>query len=625
MNKNLLLSLFTAIIAGLSHGMLITDKTSGNVLFDSNGFEMDAVGKQPVYAKPGVIRSKSQDSVFGPDSGGPGAFKGSKYAFTSRNDSGSGNIELRFKQAVAAKGTVLDYEWAWYMPSGADAKWGLIGGSAYYKSLWRAAGGHIRVIVDGKWESRGRYVPNEWLICRLTYTVGDRTATLTVGESEMQLEVDNHAGGSSDIVGLFFANNAGGYYIDSTSDSALNEQAAELPPGNVQNSNVSSRPDLQEILKISWAKLPNTPRGIQWPGVGMIGNKFISVGGWCSGEETDSKPGIYPRGFFNDVFAMDVEKTSQGWVRLPDFPGAERMGMVSVAVNDKLYLWGGLSYTEPYCYTDGYVLEKSGTDWQWSALPPLPHPVVFAGSCAIGSKIYVFGGCDYDRKMFFTENDRSGGTPGLGRSLIVFDTQNQSEGWKQLTPCPGTARLNVAAASIDGKIYIMGGATGRDSANEKINTVVDNWRYEPEGDRWTRLKDLPIASGSFPTGEIVYDNRYLLLIGGAQFATIQYPDGRVEKSESWGLAKMFFPKYLKESWVGRPQRYTSDIFVYDTHTDSFAEATMLPFNNNMMKVVVRGDKLYLMSGETGGAVMGGEYYGHHPDFFVVGTIQKAGK
>ncbi len=39
--------------------------------------------------------------------------------------------------------------------------------------------------------------------------------------------------------------------------------------------------------------------------------------------------------------------------------------------------------------------------------------------------------------------------------------------------------------------------------------------------------------------------------------------------------------------------------------------------------VVRGNRIYLMGGETGGGAIGDKYYGHHPDLFLVGQISEA--
>jgi hypothetical protein len=54
-----------------------------------------------------------------------------------------------------------------------------------------------------------------------------------------------------------------------------------------------------------------------------------------------------------------------------------------------------------------------------------------------------------------------------------------------------------------------------------------------------------------------------------------------------------------------------------------ADDPNLPLNNNMPMAVLRGDTLHLLGGETGGAVIDGEAYGHHPDLYLIGKLRKA--
>ncbi|HVT29320.1 MAG TPA: hypothetical protein VHE81_14990, partial [Lacipirellulaceae bacterium] len=130
-------------------------------------------------------------------------------------------------------------------------------------------------------------------------------------------------------------------------------------------------------------------------------------------------------------------------------------------------------------------------------------------------------------------------------------------------------------------------------------------------DRWSRLPDTPIATGNFPAGEIVYDDRYILLIGGFQYANVMGPVGRIRKS--FGKITKHYPE----------KDYCSDILVFDTKTTAFGRATPLPLNNNMPMAVVHGDELHLIGGETGGSVIEGEPYAHHPDLYLIGKLSKA--
>jgi len=244
-------------------------------------------------------------------------------------------------------------------------------------------------------------------------------------------------------------------------------------------------------------------------------------------------------------------------------------------------------------------------------LPTLPWVICSSGICAIGSKIYVCGGADYDRERFYTETDRAGKNTRLGAHLLVIDTENLKAGWKRLTDCPGTPRWVAGTAAVRGKIYVIGGATGNLTRGGKkygYCTVVDNWVYDPGTDTWARTRDLPISSGNFPSGAIGSKDRYILLIGGHQYGHVANPDGTVRVK--YGRAGRFEGKGA----------YHNDVFVYDTQTDLFGRADSLPINNNLPMAVVRGDEVFLIGGETGGGTVEGEPYGHHPDLLLRGKI-----
>lgn len=372
-----------------------------------------------------------------------------------------------------------------------------------------------------------------------------------------------------------------------------------------------ARASLPQILTIDWKKGPNLPQGFQDSQGDIIGETLISVAGFCSGEKgVPEKPHAYPRGFLKKVWGLDLRQSSGGWRELPEFPGDARQGMQAIAVNEKLYCWGGFSYSEPYCYRDGYRLAHTARGWNWEKLPDMPWPITAAGICAVGTKIFVTGGADYNLEQFFTAADRNGRIERLGSRLMVLDTANLESGWKELKPCPGTPRWVHATAAVDGHLYVFGGATGSDNAGKATYTVVDNWKYSPATNQWERLADLPIASGNFPSGAIVFENRFILLVGGYQYGQVQSPNGEIG------------PAYGKPSRHYDNNPMCSDVFVYDVKTQRFGRATSMPLNNNLPMTVLRGNQLHLIGGEIQDAVIDGEHYGHHPDLYLVGTIRK---
>ena len=96
--------------------------------------------------------------------------------------------------------------------------------------------------------------------------------------------------------------------------------------------------------------------------------------------------------------------------------------------------------------------------------------------------------------------------------------------------------------------------------------------------------------------------------GGYQYGAVLNPDGTTR------------PPYGKPSTHNPKSGLCNDVFVYDTQTDNFGSADKLPIDNNLPMTVVRGDQIYLIGGETGGGVVAGEYYGHHPDLLLIGRI-----
>lgn len=395
---------------------------------------------------------------------------------------------------------------------------------------------------------------------------------------------------------------------------------ATLLVGNVFGSAPSDTPTLKQILAITWKKGPDLPQGFQDSNAGIVSNMLVTACGFCSGKQVGlvpetqtipGKEGKYPRGFLKKTWALDLSHPGTGWRAFPDFPGAARQHSLSTVVDDRLYCWGGYSYSEPFSYNDGYCLSINNGKGDWQPLPPLPRSIASSGVCAIGSKIYVFGGSHYDGKLIYTESNGRGGDQRQGARLLTIDTKNLAMGWQELPECPGTPRMVHATAAVNGILYVIGGAAGNDNPTGQYCTIVDNWSYDPRSRRWQRLRDTPIATGNFTSGAIVFENRYILLIGGYQYKHVLDPDGGIR------------PPYGKTSKHYPNNPYNSDIFVFDTQTNTFGTATSLPLNSNLSMTVVRGDEVHLLGGETGGAEIEGERFGHHPDLYLIGHITAA--
>ena len=306
----------------------------------------------------------------------------------------------------------------------------------------------------------------------------------------------------------------------------------------------------------------------------------------------------------------ESRRCGQGLGPLARFSGGGPTENFAIVVDDALYCWGGFSYSDPCCYKDGYRLSRRQGKWRWDKLPDLPWPVYGSGICVMGAKIYLVGGADFDNKKSYTDTDRVGDVKRLGARLLVLDTKNLHSGWKELAACPGTPRLTPALAAVAEKLFLFAGSTGNDNPSAGYRTVVDNWRYDPALDRWQRIADMPVADGGFPSGRIVAFDRYVILVGGCQFKDVLGPDGSLKPA--YGTPFKHYPD----------NPYNSDVFVYDAKLGRFGTATPLPLNNLAPMTVVAGDRIHLIGGETGGSTIEGERFGHHPDLYLVGTIQE---
>jgi N-acetylneuraminic acid mutarotase len=380
------------------------------------------------------------------------------------------------------------------------------------------------------------------------------------------------------------------------------------------------------MLKIDWRRGPDLPQGLQDSDGGFIGSHLVTVAGFCSGRELDNrrKPARYPRGFLDKAWALDTSRPDARWESLPPLPGAPRQGPLAVALGDALYVWGGFSYSLPFCYADGFRLSRAHGHWKWDPLPALPYRLTSAAACVIDERIYVLGGADYDGTIgYHTQADRAGRVPRLGARLWVLDAstlQNletadatNKSAWRELPQLPGTPRFVHALAAVGGELYVIGGAAVVPHGGRDVYcTVVDNWKFDPRGKTWSRLRDLPISSGNFPKSvNLVFHDRYIVLPGGHQYDCVANPDGTVRA------------RYGRASQLRPQSGLYNNCFVYNTHSGLFGSADPLPIDNNLPMAVVRGDEIYLLGGETGGGEIEGVWYGHHPDLLLIGKISES--
>ena len=96
-------------------------------------------------------------------------------------------------------------------------------------------------------------------------------------------------------------------------------------------------------------------------------------------------------------------------------------------------------------------------------------------------------------------------------TTYALDLTNQSAGWQQMADLPN-GRNHVAAASLNGFFYVIGGQHGQEEG-QAAQSEVD--RYDPSTNTWTQVASLPALAGKshITSATLVYEGR-IIVVGG---------------------------------------------------------------------------------------------------------------
>ena len=194
---------------------------------------------------------------------------------------------------------------------------------------------------------------------------------------------------------------------------------------------------------------------------------------------------------------------AQKWVKFAPFPepGEEIYG---IAAGGKFYVFGGLG---PRWTPRGLVYEYDPATDKWTKKQPMAlasHHVALAES---NGKIYVIGG-------FVPPQS---GPPAWVPIDNAWEYDPANDSWKALAPLP-TKRGSPNAAAVDGKIYVIGGASTHPGSKETAvhparphRSVDTNEVYDPATNTWETSSPMPTARNHAAVGVV---NNKIYIIGG---------------------------------------------------------------------------------------------------------------
>jgi N-acetylneuraminic acid mutarotase len=191
------------------------------------------------------------------------------------------------------------------------------------------------------------------------------------------------------------------------------------------------------------------------------------------------------------------------WVNLAPFPNPSEE-VLGATANGKLYVFAGLA---PGWKPKAMVQEFDPAANSWSQKKPMPFPSHHVAFASMNDKIYAFGG--------FKLPDS--GPPAWEPIANAWEYDPTADSWKELAPMP-TKRGAAAAAVVDGKIYVTGGANSLPGVTENgihpqrpHNVLATVEEYDPATNSWRARRSL-LVPRNHHTAAAVGDKAYV--IGG---------------------------------------------------------------------------------------------------------------
>ncbi|XP_077293317.1 kelch-like protein 21 [Arctopsyche grandis] len=231
----------------------------------------------------------------------------------------------------------------------------------------------------------------------------------------------------------------------------------------------------------------------------LIGDELIAIGG-----QDDQ--------IRNTVESVNLKTGKK--VTLPPLQEA-RVSAVATVIGDVIYIFGGYNGSKAI---DSVEMWDPVTR-KWSFTTPMKIAREACGIAVLDNEIYIIGGWNYKD----TVND-------IGFNIVEAFCPTSGK-WRTCAPT-NEARLWVAAATVDDKIYVLGGRRENDfESSHKYKSVEC---YNKKTNSWSFVSDLNSPRHGVAAGILGND---LVAVGGAdlttwKFTTVEKYDANLNKWKS---------------------------------------------------------------------------------------------
>lgn len=313
----------------------------------------------------------------------------------------------------------------------------------------------------------------------------------------------------------------------------------------------------------------------------VVVNEIIYVIGGSGGEST--------------VEAYDP--ASDTWTTKASMP-TPRQSHSASSINGRIYVFGGFNQGPVEVY-------NTATD-TWTTSGQMPAPRAQFGSATLNGSVYSVGGFDgvayLSSVVAFTPDGSQ-----TSKNALCPD----SNGWMKKPPMP-TARSMMAAAEINGVIYVVGGqyVGAHDGTVARLSDLVyltDNEAYDPATDTWSKKAPMPTARMARGTNNAVVDGKLYVIGGAPHYICTDANEVYDPETDSWSTrapmptarchVTVIAANGLIYAIGGNVNNaFTSLVEVYDPRTDSWDAAPSLPTPRQEVMAGVIDGKIYVAGG-----------------------------
>jgi N-acetylneuraminic acid mutarotase len=192
--------------------------------------------------------------------------------------------------------------------------------------------------------------------------------------------------------------------------------------------------------------------------------------------------------------AIKAQDEQSSWTTLTPMPTA-RGDLGAAVVNGKIYAIGGLSGDVPVRNNEQYDPVANS----WTVEMPMPTARSGFAIAVFDGKIYVIGG--------------TVGNGFVGNNEVYDPSTNT---WETKASMP-TPRSDLSANVVNDRIYLIGGKK-YSNTNPYFSETGINEVYDPTNDSWTTKASIPTASYGYESATI---NGKIYIVGGSQTTTAQ--------------------------------------------------------------------------------------------------------